>query len=330
MALTKMNQELLSALSVVTKEEQTILDTHGGIDEGLYFRENELVIDSRKLLSKGRLIEIRPHTRFVHFPPHRHNYIEVIYMCRGITTHILDGTELVLEAGDLLFLNQHTKQEILPAGLDDIAVNFIILPEFFQPAFSMISMEESLLRSFLMDALLEKNGQYSYLRFQVGEVLPVQNLIENMIWTLFYEHSNKRRSQQLTMGLLLLELVNHMDKMQTGIGGYDRELIGASLNYVDEHYRDGSLAGLAELLSVDLIWLSKEIKKRTGKTYKELLQTRRLEQAIYLLETSLLSVEDITRAIGYDNKSYFYRLFERRFGCRPAEYRKKHRLINGK
>lgn len=322
-----MHGDLLAALSAITVEEKTILATKAGIDADLYFQENELVIDSHKLLSRGRLIEIRPHTRFVHFPKHRHNYIEVIYMCRGTSTHILDGESLVLEAGDLLFLNQHTTQEILPAGEDDIAVNFIILPEFFQPAFSMISMEESLLRSFLMDALFEKNGQYPYLCFKVADVLPVQNLIENMIWTLFYEHSNKRRSQQLTMGLLLLELVNHMDKMQTGVGRFDRELIGTSLNFIDEHYRDGTLTDLAEQLHLDAVWLSKEIKKRTGKTYKELLQTRRLEQAIYLLETSQLSIEEVAQAVGYDNKSYFYRLFERRFACSPAAYRRKHRLL---
>ena len=49
---------------------------------------------------------------------------------------------MVLEEGDLLFLNQNVEQEILPAGEQDIAVNFIVLPEFFDTAFSMMDMEE--------------------------------------------------------------------------------------------------------------------------------------------------------------------------------------------
>ena len=73
---------------------------------------------------------MRPHTRFVNFPKHKHNYVEVIYMCQGTTTHILNGSKVILEAGDLLFLNQNAEQEILPAGEQDIAVNFIVLPEF--------------------------------------------------------------------------------------------------------------------------------------------------------------------------------------------------------
>lgn len=49
---------------------------------------------------------------------------------QGETIHVVDGRELKLKEGELLFLNQHAVQEIQPAGQDDIAVNFIILPEF--------------------------------------------------------------------------------------------------------------------------------------------------------------------------------------------------------
>ena len=136
-----MHQELLRAMSVITEEEQRILDGRNDIDQHLYTEKKELIVDSEKLIQKGKLIQVRPHTRFVHFPKHRHNYVEVIYMCQGTTTHIVDGNEVVLEEGDLLFLNQNAQQEILPAGEQDIAVNFIVLPEFFNTAFSMMGAE---------------------------------------------------------------------------------------------------------------------------------------------------------------------------------------------
>ena len=117
---------MLRELSVITEEEQKILDGRQEIDPQIYTEKKDMVIDSGKLLQRGKLIQVRPHTRFVHFPEHTHNYIEVIYMCQGSTTHILNGREVVLKEGDLLFLNQNAVQEILPAGKDDIAVNFII------------------------------------------------------------------------------------------------------------------------------------------------------------------------------------------------------------
>lgn len=318
-----MHPELIKELSVITEEEQKILDGKDGIDPHLYTEKKELIVDCEKLLKKGKLIQVRPHTRFVRFPKHRHNYVEVIYMCQGSTTHIVDGDEVVLEEGDLLFLNQNAVQEILPAREEDIAVNFIILPEFFNMAFSMMGEEENMLKEFLVGTLCGKNEMTSYLYFHVADILPIQNLVENMVWTIFYDLSNKRSCNQITMGLLLLMLLNHMDKMETGSSHFDKELTGVVLSYVEEHYKNGSLSELAEMLGYDVYWLSREIKKRTGKTYKELLQAKRMNQALYLLNSSTLPILDIIESVGYDNTSYFYRKFKEKYGMSPKEYREK-------
>lgn len=316
-----MHQELLKAMSVITDEEQRILNGRNDIDQHLYTEKKELIVDSEKLIQKGKLIQVRPHTRFVHFPKHRHNYVEVIYMCQGTTTHIVDGNRVVLEEGDLLFLNQNAQQEILPAGEQDIAVNFIVLPEFFNTAFSMMGAEENSLKDFLVGTLCGKNDRTSYLYFHVSDILPIQNLVENMVWTIYYDMGNKRSCNQITMGLLILQLLNHMDKMETGSTQFDTELTGNVLSYIEEHYKNGSLSELADMMNYDVYWLSREIKKRTGKTYKELLQTKRMNQAVYLLTSSTLPVADIIESVGYDNTSYFYRKFKERYGISPKEYR---------
>ena len=120
----------LREIMPITEEENRILHS-GVIDRNLYMQSEKNVINAEKLLSQGKLITIRPHTRFVHFPEHTHDYIEAIYMCSGKTEHIINGEHITLNKGELLFLSQNAKQEIMPASQDDIAVNFIILPEFF-------------------------------------------------------------------------------------------------------------------------------------------------------------------------------------------------------
>lgn len=103
--------------------------------------------------------------------------------------------------------------------------------------------------------------------------------------------------------------------------GFDNELTGTVLNYIEEHYKNGSLSELAEIMNYDVYWLSKAIKKQTGKTYKELLQSKRMSQAAYLLTNSTLPVADIIESVGYDNTSYFYRKFKEWYGMGPKEYR---------
>lgn len=316
-----MNAEIVKQLSVITEEEQSILDGEKNINKTIYTKKRELVIDSEKFLEKGKLIQVRTHTRFVRFPKHRHNFVEVIYMCKGTTTHIIDGNEVVLEEGDLLFLNQNATQEILPAGADDIAINFIIQPQFFDTAFEMIGADDNMLRDFLVGSLCEDSRRTSYLYFHVANVLPIQNLIENMIWSLLNNQWNKRSCNQLTMGLLFLHLINHIEKMEPGGKSYHQEFEVTVLNYIENYYKDGSLSELAELMGYNIYWLSREIKKRTGKNYKELVQTKRMNQAAYMLTNSRVSVSEIIRMVGYDNSSYFHRKFKERFGLSPKEYR---------
>ena len=174
---------------------------------------------------------------------------------------------------------------------------------------------------FLINILRKNSSQGEFLYFQVADAVPVQNLIENMVWTIFYDISNKRSSNQITMGLLFLQLLNYMDKMEAGGRKFDTEIIANVYRYIEDHFKEGTLSELAVEMKVDVYWLSREIKKKSGKTYKELLQEKRMQQAVYLLINSRIAVSDIIEAVGYDNTSYFYRKFKERYGISPKEYR---------
>ena len=311
-------REILDELMTITAEERAILEGRGGVDKSIYTTTGGSVIRSKKLLDEGKLITVRPNTRFVHFPKHTHDYIEAVYMCAGETVHIINGRKIRLREGELLFLGQNAEQEIMPAGGGDVAVNFIIQPAFFDKTLELIGTEETPIKSFLIKSLFDKENQ-SYLHFKVAGILPIQNLIENLIWTLLHNPSYKRNINQLTMGLLFMQLLNHTDKLV-----YERREDAAIMGifrYIEENYRSGSLKEAAQLLHYDFYWLSHEIHERTGMTYTEHLQRKRLSQAAYLLKTTRMPVESVAEAVGYENKSYFHRIFAQKFGTTPKKYR---------
>lgn len=316
-----MNRELYDELIKITDEEQRILNGKDTIDRALYMTDKLNTIDSTKLLDNGKLIQIRPHTRFVHFPVHTHNYVEVVYMCSGSTHHIIDGQDIILHPGELLFLSKRATQEIYPAATQDLAINFIILPEFFDLSLKMIGNDNTILRAFLVESLIGEGSGPSYLHFKVSDVLPIQNLVENLIWSIKNKQANVRSINQITMGLIFLQLLNHTDKMDLALNKTDHKLILKVLEYIEENYRDGELKDLASLLNYDVFWLSKEIKKVSGNTFSELLQLKRLNQAAYLLKNTNMKVIDVSIAIGYENISYFHRIFFNHFGMSPRSYR---------
>ncbi len=313
-----MNEALLQKLSVVTEEEKRILAGENKIDRSIYMDGTRDVISGDKLLEPGRIITIRPHTRFIDFPEHTHDYVEMVYMCAGETHHVVNGTPIVLKAGELLMLGQHARQSIKAAGEGDVAVNFIVRPAFFSGTLPFLGEEETPLRRFVVGCLTGES-EAGYLLFRVADVLPVRNLIENLLYTLIEEIPNRRGILQSTMGLLFMQLLNHTDALQFETP--EQNAVLAALRYIEEHYADGSLSEVAKRLHYELPYLSRLIRQTTGKNYTELLQEKRLSQAAWLLRNTEMKVDEIALSVGYENVSYFHRIFAARFECSPKKYR---------
>lgn len=314
-----LDQQLLSRLCAVTPEEQAILQGAKSIDRDLYMQDTGNTVNSRKLLSSGKLITLRPHTRFIDFPDHRHDYVEMVYMCSGNTTHFVNGKPILLQQGELLLLSQSALHSVRQAQLEDVAVNFIVLPEFFSTTLSFLGEEQTPLRQFLVDCLCGRTQEAGYLHFQISQVKPLQNLIENLMWILLNDTPNKRKASQLTMAALFLHLTGSTEKLHTQ-DDEDAAVLQV-LRYVENHYATGSLSELADRLHYDVSWLSREVKRKTGRTYTQILQDKRLAQAAFLLRNTNRNVADISLAVGYESISYFHRLFAQSFGRSPKHYR---------
>jgi len=170
-----------------------------------------------------------------------------------------------------------------------------------------------------VDCLCGQDTGSGYLYFDVAGIGPIENLLENLLWCLLRDSPNKRRISQMTMALLFLQLMGHTETLQTP----DREQADMFrvLSYIETHYASGSLTELARLLHYDLYSLSREIRRRTGKNYTQLVQEKRLAQAAFLLKNTERNVDDIASAVGYENMGYFHKIFRESFGLSPRQYR---------
>lgn len=316
-----MDAKLLEELSAITEEERRLL-LGGKLDMSNYSDNMPSLVDSKKLMESGKLITIRPNTRFAAFPKHRHNYVEMVYMCQGEQTHIINNdTKILLKQGELLLLNQHAFHETLATRKNDIAVNFIVLPAFFDSAIEMIGPDNKL-SEFLLAGLVGSGREISCMHFNVSDLLPVQNLLENLIWSIVRKQPNRRNINQLTMGLLFLQLLNCTDRLITNEPETAAHtIVMAVIREIEENYAGGRLSAVAERFNVTPAYVSRLIKEMTGKTFKELLMEKRLSKAVSLLNSTRLPIEDIVVMVGYENTSYFYRIFTNKYGMSPKKKR---------
>ena len=248
----------------------------------------------------------------------RREYPELVYLCRGCARYRIGGTEVTVREGELLLLGQNTPLEPLDGGSDPLDVSFFIKPEFFGDILSFLGSEQTPLREFVLRCLGQETP-YGYLHFHVAGIRPIENLLENLLLHLLENPESRRAIPLYTVGLLFAHLLEESDRLTMGI--QEQQSILGVLRYLENNYAGGSLTEAAQLLHCDVAWLSREIKRRTGRTYTELLQERRLQQAAWLLEHTRQRVSDIAVSVGYENVSYFHRIFQKRFGLSPKKYR---------
>ncbi|MDQ0229842.1 AraC family transcriptional regulator [Metabacillus malikii] len=317
-----MSSFLLEELLQLNEEEKLMLQQKNEVKKDIYTSQEQFIVESEKFLTNNKMIMIRKHTRFVDFPKHKHNYIEVNYVYNGKLEQKVGNEQFTLKTGDLLFLNQHIEHELKACQKDDIIINFIIRPEFFSFIFSFLTTE-NLVSNFLINSLFNHTQSGQYLYFAVSNVDSIQDLMRKIIEEMMVPSIMSESTTKLYMGLLMLELIKHSDKVKYKENSQKHQTIVESLKYIEENYREASLSELAQKLNQPHYALSKQIKKATNYTFKELLQEKRLSVSKELLENTSLSITAIVEQVGYENISYFYRVFKSKYGYTPKKYRER-------
>ena len=94
-------------------------------------------------------------------------------------------------------------------------------------------------------------------------------------------------------------------------------------NWLKNHFRErGAIPRVVEVSNIPERTLKRRFKIATGSTLIEYLQNLRVEEAKRLLEGGDMPVDEISFEAGYEDPSFFRRLFKRRTGLTPSQYRR--------
>lgn len=83
-----------------------------------------------------------------------------------------------------------------------------------------------------------------------------------------------------------------------------------------------SLSDVAEYVHLHPVYLSRLLKNKTGKTFKEILTEVRLKKAEKLLKTTSLKHYEIAEAVGFSDAQYFSQVFKKVYGMTPIEWKR--------
>ena len=95
------------------------------------------------------------------------------------------------------------------------------------------------------------------------------------------------------------------------------------IEYIDHHYKeDLSRTTLADMVYLSADHLARVFKKETGETLVKYITDKRIHAAKELLSDTKTPISQVASEVGYDNYSYFTKIFKEKTGVSPGDYRK--------
>lgn len=109
----------------------------------------------------------------------------------------------------------------------------------------------------------------------------------------------------------------------------DKNILTSLVNFIEENISSSELttANLEKEFYLSKMQLYRKLKSLTGLTPAEFIKSIRLKTAARLLQTTNLNVLEIFYQTGFNNQSYFFREFKKRYHCSPNEYRENNPII---
>ena len=108
-------------------------------------------------------------------------------------------------------------------------------------------------------------------------------------------------------------------------------LIAKAQRWVASNYRVATPAArMAEVSGLAERTFKRRFARDTGMTPLEYVHMLRLEEAKEMLEAGPLSIEAIAAEVGYEDASFFSRLFRRKVALTPAQYRRRFGALNAR
>lgn len=138
----------------------------------------------------------------------------------------------------------------------------------------------------------------------------------------FAQNANKldtmRNLKEYFCGILL-DITRHIQlKRKEKV----KKLIECAKEYIRKNYKEEiSLNYMAEYFHMNPTYFSDFFKKETGENFIDYLTRVRIDQAKKFLADSTIKVYEVGYMVGYNDPAYFSRLFKKRVGISPSEFK---------
>ena len=254
---------------------------------------------------------------------HWHDEIELDYIAHGQTYITCDEHSFLAKEGDLVFINQNTKHFFTPAVDEGYILKPILVHPKFIFGFGQLDME----KKYITPVLHHTDLRYLHLTpsdalYDSFIVLTKQILQLNEAKTPGYELLTKAAILQLWK--LLYDVTLTKENAPAAKSTLqDEQRVKQAILYIQEHFTESiSLDDIASSILVSKSECCRCFKRTLRVTpFEYLMKYRITESTKRMHRKSQESISEIASSVGFNNTSYYNKIFKKYMNCTPTEYR---------
>jgi AraC family transcriptional regulator, transcriptional activator of pobA len=264
-------------------------------------------------------LEERSKVRGNRHRPHRHDFYQIFWIIGGERLFSIDFDQFPVLAPSLVFV---------PPG----AVH----------TFGRLESTNGYMLSFQQD-FLEAQGHSidlfqecpafdpAHFRAVLQVTAPVEERVTHCVEQIFAEFSSKQHGYRTATAALLRLLFVEISRAFSNhvVSSPFQKYSPLTARFLRRlHFRPYQIASASEVsrfLGVSRSWLNQLVRKETGKNLTDHLQGRLILESKRLLAHSDLNISEIAYQLGFEDASYFTRLFRQIARKSPSEFRELHR-----
>ena len=245
-----------------------------------------------------------------HSFPHSHNHTELFFIVSGKGQFLIQDQVFPVDVNNLVIINPnilHTEISLNTQPLEYIVLGI--------GGIELATDENS-------------NGQFCILNH--FESVEISSCLRNILREMELKNTGYEEICQAYMKILMIRLMRNTaltPQAEAPVIAGNRHC-AAIKRYIDLHFKEAlTLEQLAEEAHMNKYYLSHSFKREYGISPINYLISRRIDESMYLLAETDLSVSQIAQLLGFSSLSYFSQVFRKAHGISPMDFRQNSRSI---
>lgn len=259
------------------------------------------------------------HINALNAQEHEHTFFEFCYVWKGTLIQIYQDTFYNVMEGDFIITPPGMRHTVRTQTRDSIIFNILISKKMFRNIlFESLSAGHSLSR-FLRKCMSGEEVKRPYIFHFDRDSEAERESLKNMFRLAALEFYGGYSNPLIIDGFICQifgTVMNVDDKMHS-----ENDYFIDILDCINSNYKSITLGDLSKRFGYNETYLSRLIKRMTGKNFSELVRSMRISYAESLMISTGMSVKEIGERTGYYDYAGFARAFEKEKGIKPSEYR---------